>query len=735
LVVLSLPWLRGAVQEGGDPGAVESDARRSDARRSDALRAGARYEAVEHELRARDVAHLDEHQRAARAALIEAFRAYRARAEFTRNTDFPGARVPYFVDGGGRLCAVANLLHASGEDELVQAVARANNHVWVSELAGDGRFEDWLGRMGLGFEEAVRTLAPGAGGVGGGGVEPGPFLGGSPEPAPGTQPLSGRPDAPADRGPARPSSGVSGPAGLPTPGVSPVTPLAASEFGTDDWLEWWELNKLRWLEPGLRARSALESDGRTRAEDEAGLLRRAHAPRIRSELAHAQADVRAAAAFAYARAAGGAAVAELLALFDDPSQGVREAAILALGVTDSEAGVHALLTLLRAPRAPTPRARSLAVVALGTARMHGRGEGTDAVLSHLLDALEREDGDDLLHAVLLFQTLAPTSALEARVRCASGRFSEDCAHEKARAQTRERALEALRFDSESRAVLPRLLDAVHGRDLAQRRSAAGVLAELPGTLEPLLTAYELEAEPLTRARLLLSIGEQGGERARTFLVRRLENGRRTERCWTALALGILGGDDWDARARAILREALGGANKNERDAFLLALGLARDGEAHELLVRTLATAKADRTRMFAALALGLIGAEEGHAVLRAVIPVTSCPYARSGMALALALYGDPADLPELMELLRNERRPESLRDLALALGMQRTPGTAEALLALLEEETPVAVRCATLDALGLALADDPSLAQTALVRASNYAAWPDWVRDLFERPL
>src|SRR5262245_6487923 len=126
-LVLAAPLL--PVRQGGDP--VDPDQQR----------ALEHYAAVELELAARDVSSLSPEQRAERARMIRTLDEYRERGEFTRNTDFPGARVPYFVDHGGRLCAVANLLHATGEDELVARVAAANNHVWVSELAGDERFE------------------------------------------------------------------------------------------------------------------------------------------------------------------------------------------------------------------------------------------------------------------------------------------------------------------------------------------------------------------------------------------------------------------------------------------------------------------------------------------------------------------------------------------------------------------------------------------------------------------
>jgi len=96
------------------------------------------------------------------------------------------------------------------------------------------------------------------------------------------------------------------------------------------------------------------------------------------------------------------------------------------------------------------------------------------------------------------------------------------------------------------------------------------------------------------------------------------------------------------------------------------------------------------------------------------------------MALALAMYGDSADVPTLIQLLRDERRPESLHDLALALGLQARPRPRPRCSKLLDQDPPATVRSAALDALGLALVDDPALALTAISRSSNYAAWPDW---------
>ena len=696
------------------------------------------YANVERELRARDLAGLSAEQRARRAELIEHLHAYRERGDFTRNPDFPGARVPYFVDQDGRLCAVANLLHQTGEDALVREVALLDNHVWVNELAGELRFRTWLDEHGLTFEEAVRIQGP----MGGGGAPSEP----APPETPTSPPPSGMPwtpaDAPGSGATGGPSAGVrtlgSGTAGVPAMSggpvlASPMTPSSMPE-SSEDWLAWWEVNKLRWLEDGLRAEEPA-SDDLTRAESDAARLRRELAPRLARELEHAQAEVRAAATFAYARVAGAEAVPALRECFDDASVAVRESAILALGTSASEPGVHALLSLLVEEREVAPRARALAIVGLGVARMHGRGLGTDVMLAQLADRLEKEDGDDIVQALALHQTLAPSAALAARVRCASGQFAEKCEHDRARAGTRERALESLRFDADPAAVLPELLDAVHGRVVDERRAAASALGEVPGALDALLTAQELEDEPLARGLLLLSIGEQGGERARAYLIERLEKGKKNEFAWAALGLGLLAGQDEDAEARAALRAAFDEAGQSQRESLALALGLARDREAHGRLVATLADSRADRLRMFASVALGLIDDKAGHAVLLEALVSVNCPYARSGMALALALQDEPGDVARLAQLLASERRPESLRDLALALGLRGSSETVAELARLLEADVPVAVHAATVDALGLALDEAPRLAATRLGRDSNYAAWPAWVRELVQRPL
>ena len=121
------------------------------------------FDSVLIELSARDLRGLSPAQRSHRAALIRELDTYRVRGVFPHNYDF-SRPTPYFVDRKtGTLCAVANLLARTGRRDIVDRVARANNNVWVAELAGDTAFASWLDGNGLTLEEAARIQVPYAG--------------------------------------------------------------------------------------------------------------------------------------------------------------------------------------------------------------------------------------------------------------------------------------------------------------------------------------------------------------------------------------------------------------------------------------------------------------------------------------------------------------------------------------------------------------------------------------------
>jgi hypothetical protein len=113
------------------------------------------------ELSTHSVSGLSAAQKVRRTALLAELHAYGQRGAFPHNYDFPGQLVPYFVDPKtGALCAVANLLAFSGRRDIVDRVERANNHVWVHELAADTAFRGWLTGNGLTLDEAARIQLP-----------------------------------------------------------------------------------------------------------------------------------------------------------------------------------------------------------------------------------------------------------------------------------------------------------------------------------------------------------------------------------------------------------------------------------------------------------------------------------------------------------------------------------------------------------------------------------------------
>jgi len=113
------------------------------------------FDAVDAELRARDVSALTPAQRASRSRLIEWLEEYRDAAEFPRNDRFAVA-TPFFRDDSGVLCAMAWLIDRSGRSDIVSRVAATRNNAYIPELAGDPALLAWLDSAGLTVAEAAR---------------------------------------------------------------------------------------------------------------------------------------------------------------------------------------------------------------------------------------------------------------------------------------------------------------------------------------------------------------------------------------------------------------------------------------------------------------------------------------------------------------------------------------------------------------------------------------------------
>lgn len=684
----------------------------------------AHYAAVERELLAHVPPGLGAEALRARGECIEVLRLYRERGEFPRQ-DGPGL-APRFVDAEGRRCAVAELLHASGHDAMVARIAREANGAWVVELGADPELSLWLTHSGLTLAEAARIQTP-AGCSSCDAVPPG---GGDPP----------EPSSPGSRGSPR-GNAPSAPATTGSPTLALIGSSSAQP-PEDAWWVWWEYNKLAHLEVrGLERRLAERVQGsRAQAAEMTEPLRRPRTPLLAPLLQDPDARVRAAAALAFGRVARGEEVLALLTLFEDPSRTVRESALFGLGASGSSEGAQVLLALLehggaqRAELAPiTPRAVPLAILALAKGRRAGMDPGLAPAVARMAQRAPEAAREAAQRALCAFQRLAPDPEVE---RVVLGWLEDPRSSRWVRAA----AIEAL-GDSRDPLVLGRLLSHLGGHDLDLRRSAALALGRSPQPLASasLMTAYELESEPLTRGFLLLAIGQRGGVRARDLLIEELERGPLAVEPWAALGLGLLarGAAQVDPEIRrALLERSKHTKREGSRPALGIALGLARVVEAGPLARRTLSESPSLRERGYAATTLALLGRSEDREFLRDQLGREPSDFVRTTIAQALSTLGGAEDAVRLSRAL-GELADPGLQGVAAASLGQLGEVAALALLEqlLLEPGTPPLVRATALDGLGVLLEHGDPLALPVITQGSNYALYEDWELELFLRAL
>jgi|GEM_PF-1234517 len=695
----------------------------------DSLRA--HYGAALVELRGADTSHLLPEQLALRLSLINSLEDYVARGDFGRDPT-PEDRENLFRDGQGRLCAVACLLHATGEDALIERIAAERNRAFVLELVDVPGLAEWLAAVGLTAEEAARVQGPAA-------VPPPP-----PPPAPVSHWLVGSKAGESRRAPAATTSaapaGASAASGTSGPGRGGRTrtvddgrddPVTGG-VPVEDWWQWWELNKSAWLPPGRLNEQKPAGQDRlspldTPPQELCASVTADLLPRLRTLLRDEDAAVRAASAVALGRLGGDAAVPDLLPLLQDSVLSVREAAILALGATGGMDGAHALLALAQdgaldeaGSQAVCASARPLAIVALGIARRRGLSASVDAFVVPFLE--ERGDEThDVREATLLGLDLARSPmAAPCATSMLAGTLDEP--------SLACRAIEVLGGSGDP-AHLPALLHRAGARDLEPRRAACLALG---GFSDPLLaaalqTSFEVEKEPLARGFLMLSLGAQEGVAARDFLVRTAADGPVECRPWAALGMGLLARRSGDTAARDALRHELPKAGESQ-GAWVLACGLARDAQAASELVRLLQRSANPRVRHFAALALAMTGAPDAGDVLADRFARETSPLARVGLAQGLGVLGRPQDAELLLAELRELRAPALAAQVAAALGFHGSRKAVEGLAALVADpDASSLARAAAVDALGLLLDRHEPLLLAEVARGRSFTSFPDWL--------
>ncbi len=700
------------------------------------------YARVERELTAAPTEGLTDEQRAARTSLIAALRAYRERGDFGRNRLDSDRRLHLFVDDDGRRCAVAELLHVTGEDGLVSDVARADNLVHVAELADDARFRRWLDRCGLTLEEAARIQAPAYPEGAETRPAPGPMAasnsnsGGTREP---TDDPNGGKEPASDKSKGGESSAGGDPA------ASPPTAGAASghtiggrgaprtqRAGADAWWMWWEFGKLEFLRPahdvvalsprtvtaGVTLDDAMAREAR---RDEVLMA-------VRPLLADADPAVRASAVTTIGRLAGAAFTDGIIALLRDPAPEVRSRAILALGAAGSARAAQTLLAIARTGRAAKdgddlgPDARPLAILALGMARRRGLAQDFSAEIAAIFAEAKRRDAEDLGTAAEFHAALAPADGLVTILEAAA---TDRNAPDALRARHIELAAVARPLPA-TPAVVRGLQDALAGRGVETRRSAAIALGRTEHELVAphLMTAFEVEREPLARGFLLIAIGRRGGDRAKTFLAEQMNSGDAALRPWAALASALIVRRADAPELRAAIRSA-----DIPDGARCLALGLAGDAASVEKTGAILREAAAPADRLYAAAALGLIGGDEAHDVLVSALVHEKDEQIRTEICQALGGMGRPADAARIAGALAQTKSGRRAAHWGAAAGFHRTEEMLTALMKLVADPaTTPAARAAAVEGLGLLLDPAPRPTLPALLRDANFAVMPSWLR-------
>jgi hypothetical protein len=275
------------------------------------------------------------------------------------------------------------------------------------------------------------------------------------------------------------------------------------------------------------------------------------------------------------------------------------------------------------------------------------------------------------------------------------------------------------------------------RSACIRQSCAQALGEMvavsdEATLKVMRKAHGSLHEQQTRRFLAVSLGQIGGEPNRQFLGQELTGGRKQDKAWIALALGIHsargrvqrpGAEPDQALGELLLRELNQARNPEMIGALCLALGLAGcEDAAPRILDVVREQAHDDEVCGTASVALGLLGHKAATAAIQSLVEQSvTRPDRLRQTAVALGLLGDKTAATTLTRLLTERTSLAAQSALAAAVGAIGDQRSIEPLGQLLGDETqqPLARAFAAV-ALGL-IADRQDFAwNTPIARGLNY---------------
>ncbi len=661
----------------------------------------AHLDAVLAELPGRDTSHLTPEQLAARQVSLEKLREYRDEGRFPLNLDFPGRRMPYFIDAAGTRCAMAYVLEAAGGGALLQRLASEANHAYVAEIPDDAELLAWIDRMGLTLDEVAfiqgpsrsrplirPTDVPNTPEATWGGPMPGPSV----IPSTPSAPIGARTPVSAPASPADRSAGSGG-----------NTRRSRAAAAGASWELWWQLHRDQLVES---RRTYHEQQPVTPSRDGQQALAWSPTPEsLRDELIPAL--KRLATMNEDLAIDGLVALASIEQNSDDPwlhsaleqfvslpSREHREYAILAWGVAKQASArppLRAILEnsspgreLLREREQVPARLRAFAALSLGRC---GSEEDVTPLMNVLFDP---QSSTDLQSACIV----------------GLGLLSERTSNQREIVRQLARALEHDRLPTVVRAHVPAAL--ARSNDPAAlalltdwvakfrgpheiRRACALALAEaapsLDATLLEILVAQSRrDPDPAARQFAILTIG-------------RLLDRQPLE---SASESGPL--------VRQLARfygDGLSGFFRQPADIPWIALSAALFGRRHpdhrgpirERLVHLAREAPED-VRSAAALSLGILGDEKAHEVLRGLLDQKTAPKLMGYAAEALGLAGDRSVSERLLQLCLEGTSDRIRYQSALGLGALADPRLVPNLLRALATTSSEPVRAAVSHVLG-----------------------------------
>ena len=167
----------------------------------------------------------------------------------------------------------------------------------------------------------------------------------------------------------------------------------------------------------------------------------------------------------------------------------------------------------------------------------------------------------------------------------------------------------------------------------------------------------------------------GTAKTRAELLGRLSRGKKAERAWAGLALGVFGyhldamAQDLDSGVdRALMHAARKARTADDLGALALALGLRRSIEAEEMLLSKVENLKDPAARGHAALALGLMESRSSIERLQELLSTEDLnPTLQARCGLALGILGDSNVVETLVAKLEKSESIEEQAAIAQAL--------------------------------------------------------------------